>query len=177
MSELVICKYSEKFCVIQALLVHTNSLLFWKVEDVLHDSTYWISCAPFDKFYSFLTLACILFCLFVSHSVWLSCSVSQVWLCHPMDCDPPGSSVHGILQTRIQEWVSLSFSRGSFWPRGWTHISHIAGRFFTIWATERLLLNHERHRDSWPLEEKNSIWGQRRGLIAQSFCVIIFIKV
>ena len=39
---------------------------------------------------------------------------------------------------------------------------------------ERLLLNHERHQDSWPPEEKNSIQGQRQGLIAQSFCVIKF---
>ena len=34
-------------------------------------------------------------------------------LCNPMDCSPPGSSVHGILQTRILEWVAISFSRGS----------------------------------------------------------------
>ena len=34
-------------------------------------------------------------------------------LCHPMDCSPPGSSVHGILQARILEWVAISFSRGS----------------------------------------------------------------
>ena len=40
--------------------------------------------------------------------------------------------------------------------------------------SERLLLNHERHRDSWPPEEKNSIRGQRQGLIAQSFFVIKF---
>ena len=40
--------------------------------------------------------------------------------------------------------------------------------------SERLLLNHERHWDSWPPEEKNSIQGQRQGLIAQSFCVIKF---
>ena len=39
---------------------------------------------------------------------------------------------------------------------------------------ERLLLNHERLQDSWPSEEKNSIWGQRQGLITQSFCVIKF---
>ena len=43
-----------------------------------------------------------------------------------------------------------------------------------LFAIERLLLNHERCRDSWTLEEKNSIWGQKRGLIAQSFCVIKF---
>ena len=52
-----------------------------------------------------------------------------------MDCSPPGSSVHGILQARILEWVVISFSRGSSQPRDWTGISCIAGRFFTVWAT------------------------------------------
>ena len=52
-------------------------------------------------------------------------------LCDPMDCSPPGSSVHGIFQARILEWVVISSSRGSFQPRGWTHISCLAGRFFT----------------------------------------------
>ena len=47
----------------------------------------------------------------------------------------PGSSVHGISQTRILEWVAISFSRGSSQPRDWTWVSHIAGRFFIIWAT------------------------------------------
>ena len=44
-------------------------------------------------------------------------------LCNPMDYSPPGSSVHGILQARILEWVAISFSRGSSWPRNWTHVS------------------------------------------------------
>ena len=51
-----------------------------------------------------------------------------------MDCSTPGSSVHGILQARILEWVSTSFSRGSSWPRDQTHVSYvpwIAGKFFT----------------------------------------------
>ena len=52
-----------------------------------------------------------------------------------MDCSPPGSSVHGIFQVRILEWVAYPFSRGSSWPRDRTQVSHIAGRFFTIWAT------------------------------------------
>ena len=56
-------------------------------------------------------------------------------LCDPMDCSPPGSSVHGILQARILEWVAIPFSRGSSWPRDQTPVSYIAGRFFTIWAT------------------------------------------
>ena len=44
-------------------------------------------------------------------------------LCDPMDCSPPGSSVHGILQTWILEWVAMPFSRGSSQPRDWTHTS------------------------------------------------------
>ena len=52
-----------------------------------------------------------------------------------MDCSPPGSSVHEILQTRILEWVAIPFSRGSSQPRDWTLVSCIAGRFFIIWAT------------------------------------------
>ena len=53
----------------------------------------------------------------------------------PMDCSPPVSSVHGILQARILEWVAIPFSRWSFWPRDRTRVSCITGRFFTIWAT------------------------------------------
>ena len=51
-----------------------------------------------------------------------------------MDWSPPGSSVHGILQARILEWVAISFSRGSSWRRDRTWVSCIAGRFFTIWS-------------------------------------------
>ena len=53
----------------------------------------------------------------------------------PMDCSPLGSSVHGILQARILEWVTISFSGGSSWPRDRTWVSFTAGRFFTFWAT------------------------------------------
>ena len=56
-------------------------------------------------------------------------SLSCVWLCETMDCSLSGSSVHGIFQTRILEWVVISFSRGSSQPRDWTWVSHIAGRF------------------------------------------------
>ena len=50
--------------------------------------------------------------------------------CYSMDY-----TVHGILQARILEWVAIPFSRGSSQPRDRTHTSHIAGRFFTSWAT------------------------------------------
>ena len=56
-------------------------------------------------------------------------------LCHLMDYSLPGSSVCGISQARILEWVAISFSRVSSWPRDWTQVSCIAGRLFTIWAT------------------------------------------
>ena len=56
-------------------------------------------------------------------------------LCHPMDCSPPGSSVHVILPARILEWIAIPFSRVSSQSRDWTQVSHIAGRFLTIWAT------------------------------------------
>ena len=61
---------------------------------------------------------------------------SCLTLCDPMDCSPPSSSVHGILQARILEWVAISFSRGSLQPRDRTQVSHIAGGFFTVWATK-----------------------------------------
>ena len=43
-------------------------------------------------------------------------------LCNPMDCSPPGSSVHKILQARILEWLAILFSKGSSWPRDWTWV-------------------------------------------------------
>ena len=55
-------------------------------------------------------------------------------LCDLTDCSPPGSSVHGILQARILEWVAMPFSKGSFQLRNQTHISYvpcIGGSFFT----------------------------------------------
>ena len=49
--------------------------------------------------------------------------------------DPMAYTVHGILQARILEWVPAPFSRGSYQPRDRTQVSHVAGRFFTSWAT------------------------------------------
>ena len=57
-------------------------------------------------------------------------------LCDPMDCSPPSSSVFGILQPRILEWVAMPSSRGYCWPRDRTRVSHVEGRFFTVWASQ-----------------------------------------
>ena len=62
-------------------------------------------------------------------------------LCDPMDCSLPGSSVRGILPARILEWIAISFSRGSSWPRNETPVSCTAGRFFTFWATRETHYN------------------------------------
>ena len=53
-------------------------------------------------------------------------------------CSLPGSSVHGIFQARILEWVAIFFSRGSSRPRDQTQVSRIAGRLLTIWATREV---------------------------------------
>ena len=58
-------------------------------------------------------------------------------LCDPVDCSLPGFSVHRILQARILEWVAISFSRGSSWPRDRTWLSCTAGRCFNLWATRK----------------------------------------
>ena len=60
-------------------------------------------------------------------------------LCDPMDCNSPGSSVHGDSPGKnieVLEWVAMSSSRESSQPRDQTQVSHIAGRFFTICATQ-----------------------------------------
>jgi len=53
-------------------------------------------------------------------------SLSPVRLCNPMDCNPPGSSVHGILQAKVLEWVAISSCRGSSGPRDQTHVSCVS---------------------------------------------------
>ena len=56
-------------------------------------------------------------------------------LCDPMDCSLPGSSVHGIFQAIVLEWIAISFSRGSSRPRDRVQVSRIVDKRFTAWAT------------------------------------------
>ena len=58
-------------------------------------------------------------------------SLSHVWLFDPMDCSLRGSSVHGVSQARILEWVAISFSRESSRPRDQTQVSRLSGGLFT----------------------------------------------
>ena len=77
---------------------------------------------------------CVCMCMCVCVCV---CSI-VFWLCDPRGCLPPGSSVHGILQARILQWVDIPFHRCSSQPRDQTWISCIVSRFFTIWATREV---------------------------------------
>ena len=76
--------------------------------------------------------------LMINWNMFVCCEVAQLspTLCDPMDCNLSGSSIHGIFQVRILEWIAISFSRRSSWPRDWTQVSCIVGRClcFTIWA-------------------------------------------
>ena len=93
----------------------------------------------------------------------LSLAQMCLTLCDPMDCSPPGSSVHGITQVRILEWIAISFSRGSSQSRNWTCVSFI-GRWVLY------LLNHRRSlsfADPWAKAwwanggESDPRWGER----------------
>ena len=77
-----------------------------------------------------------------NYEVTMLVTQSCLTLCNPMDCSPPGSSVHVILQARILERVDISSSRGNSQPRDQTQVSCIAGRFFTTWATREAQLYH-----------------------------------
>ena len=73
---------------------------------------------------------------------WATREVAQLppILCDDMDCKPPGSSVLGILQARMLEWVAISFSKRSSQPGIEPRSSCIVGGFFTIWATKEALV-------------------------------------
>ena len=84
-----------------------------------------------------------------------------------MDCRPPGSSVRGILQAKILEWIAIPSSRGSSQSRNRTEVSRIAGRFFTIWATREALLKH-----NWTQEFKMKECGPEQIYVSGLYYVL-----
>ena len=105
-------------------------------------------------------------------------SLSHVWLCDFMNCSLPGSFVHGILQTRILEWVAISSSRGSSRPGDRTCVSYvscIAGRLFTCcweWANYLLEL-HLWHRQANLInlsQLRRAPLGQRENQLPLTYC-------
>ena len=104
----------------------------------------------------YLRILCVCVCVY---------TLSHVWLCDRKDCSPPGSSVLAISQTRILEWVAISYSKASSWPRYWTCLFCIAGRFFyplsrqgEAWYTVYALLTQFLRVFSWTYYRIRTIW-------------------
>ena len=103
---------------------------------------------------------------------------SHVRLCIPMDCSPPGSSVHGTLQARTLEWVIMPFSRESSWPRNRTHVSYISciGRWVLyLWHH----LETPDYQGSAPqIHSLHSLWslGTRPVFYLSSYLLTLFHK-
>ena len=96
---------------------------------------------PFICQWTLGLLPCLGYCKQCCYEHWKSESeVAQSCptLRDPMDCCPPGSSIHGIFQARVLEWVAISLSRRSSQHRDWTQVSRIVGRHFTVWATREV---------------------------------------
>ena len=103
-------------------------------------------------------------CCWCCSSVAKSCPT----LSDPMNCSPPGSSVHKLSQARRLDWVAISFSKGTCWPRDWTCLSYTVGKFFTtktpgkpvILFLSRIYITLEANVDSlisWPYLYEASI--------------------
>ena len=95
-------------------------------------------------------------CVCVCVCVWQPCvcmlsHFSCVWLCRPMDCSQPGSSIHGIILARILKWVAMPFSKVSAQSKDQTHVSCsscTSGRFFTVEPLGKAMydnLNHSKY--------------------------------
>ena len=95
--------------------------------------------------FQFLLIFCLIWLSFSKSVKYGYCGcgqlLSRVQLCGPMDCSPPGSSVHGISQARILVWVATSYSRGSSQPRDLTQVSCVS-------CISRQVLYHESHLGS-----------------------------
>ena len=115
----------------------------------------------YANFFRYNAIAHLLY--YIDIEVAQSCP--SLW--DPMDCSLPGSSLHGIFQARILEWVATSFSRGSSQPRDWTQVSHIVGRHFAIWATREApasLMDHVKNltHNSHSRSSLSTYWKQVR---------------
>ena len=103
-------------------------------------------------------LSYFLWCLKVKVKSESEVTQSCPTLCDLVDCSLPGSSVHGIFQARVLEWVAISFSRGSSQPRDRTQVSCIAGRHFTLWAAREVLYGAWRRINNQEVKRRAVDW-------------------
>ena len=115
----------------------------------LMDSLCWAPLS-FRHLTMFISMVLVTCSVLEYHWVWIQAVSTKVkesevaqscpTLCDPMDCSLSGSSVHGIFQARVLEWIAISFSRGPARLRNWTRVSRIAGRCFTMGAIREAFL-------------------------------------
>ena len=99
-----------------------------------------------------------------------------------MACSPPGSSVCGVFQARILDWVAISSSRGSSGPSNWTCVFCIAGGFFTIWATREAWSQITTTQFLWKppnfstLLSVDSVWGRRIHILSMNVLFVLLLE-
>ena len=100
------------------------------------------------------------------------CSVAQLslTLCNPTDYNPPESSVHGILQAIILDWVAISYCRGSSWPRIKPTSLASAGRFFTTYHLGSHAISCY-NSENWPQENGNKPTLELKICVCVCMCV------
>ena len=86
------------------------------------------------------------------------CAQSCLTVCNPMDCSPLGSSIHGILQVRRLEWVAISFSRGSSWPRNRRVSPALARGFLTTELSGKPPYHPAFITEPWSPEWHHWVW-------------------
>ena len=120
---------TKKFCNSGSFSFKLLCLLTWII------LTWFFSCPPYFTIHLFTLIVCVCVCVCVWCFVVVY-SLSCVWLLQPHGLySPSDSSVRGISQTIILEWVAISSSRGSSWSRDWTCIFCIGRRILSHWVT------------------------------------------
>ena len=120
------------------LFTHENIYIFLFPLTFIKHELSTRNCTLMVSHFSITTISGYNSAYFITTENWKWKSLSHVWL-----CDLVHYTVHGILQARILEWVAFPFSRGSSQPKDQTHVSCIAGRFFTSWATKEALMRRK----------------------------------
>ena len=115
--------------------------------------------------YQLCGLYFLVVCLFSVYIPLHVCYVIQSYptLCDPVDCSPPGSSLHGILQARILAWIAVPSSRGSSWPRDRTRASRVS-------CIGRQVLYHQCHLGSSSIPLFSGFWSPTKRLL----CFVMF---
>ena len=113
----------------QARILEWVAILFSRGSSPSRDQS-WVSCIAGRFFAIWATKEAPGYSVKVKVKVSVTQPRPTLW--DPMDCSPPGSSVHETLQARILEWVAISLSRGSSRPRDWTWVSHVTDRLYRL---------------------------------------------